>query len=251
MEIIIVTYNNEETIKKCLDSISNQIIPCKITVKIFDNNSTDNTVELLKKYIPPKLNFSFQYFKNINNIGFGKACNYYAKQSNAEVILFMNPDIALISDNILSEIYSYLTKYKFSATALGATHKDYDNNIRTQGVVGNINKHRDRATLNHIEKGTSGQCLYISGGFLAIRNDTLKSVNYFDEDYFMYFEDFDLCMKLHSKYKDDCRIINLDNLYIRHKFQGSKINREERMSIIRKSKEIFENRWKGCQINVQ
>jgi GT2 family glycosyltransferase len=249
LDIIIVTYNNEDTIRQCLDSISNQTIPCKINVKIFDNNSNDNTVEILKKYIPPKLNFSFQYFKNINNIGFGKACNYYAKQSTAEVILFMNPDLEIASD-LLAEFYMLLTQHKHRITALGATHIDYNGNIRTQGVVGSAINHRDRSTMTYIEKGTHAKCLYISGGFFMVRNETLKAVDYFSEEFYLYYEDADLGLKLHKHFKDECNILNMDFHRVKHKFQGSNIDREKRMEYIRQSKAIFEEKWKEFTLHV-
>ncbi|HNQ19438.1 MAG TPA: glycosyltransferase family 2 protein [Bacteroidales bacterium] len=237
MEIIIVTYNNEDTISKCLQSILNQ--KYKVKISIFDNNSSDNTIQEIKKFDYPFIS----YFKNINNIGFGKACNFLARKSDADIILFMNPDLELVSDGLLKAVEE--TFKDDIIKVIGVNHKDYNGISRTKGVIGNITHNVDRI---HI-KTNSNKCLYVSGGFLAIRNKDLKTINYFDEDYFMYWEDFDLCLKLHRLYKD-CKIITLDNLIVKHKFQGSKLDFAKRMEYIRQSQIIFTEKWGGCGIYV-
>jgi GT2 family glycosyltransferase len=220
----------------------NKLIPkqnIKANIKVFDNNSTDNTIQILKKYIPPNNN-NFTYFKNITNIGFGKACNYFAKQSKADIILFMNPDLEIVTENTLQTIKDKLNTPEI--IGVGVAHIDYNNTIRTKGVKGSIINHYDRTHGDYDNK-----CLYVSGGFLAVRNEDLKAVNYFDEQYFLYWEDFDLALKLYSKYPDS-KIISLDDYIVKHKFQGSNIDKELRMKYIMQSKEIFYKKWIGCDI---
>lgn len=85
---IIVTYNGSHWIRQCLDSLLEDISAAHIIV--FDNNSTDNTVGLIKKNYP-----SVQLFPQSNNLGFGRANNLGIKQAidqGAEYLLLLNQD---------------------------------------------------------------------------------------------------------------------------------------------------------------
>lgn len=232
MEVIIVTYNNEATIKNCLESICRQDYKGNLSVKVFDNNSTDNTNSILKKYIPSK-HIKYQYFKNITNIGFGRACNYYGLQANSN-ILFLNPDTELVFENTLTDIEKQLND---SVRMIGVTHKDYNGIDRTKGVIGALKDHYDR-----IKDSKSNECLYVSGGFMLISHKDFKALKGFDELFYLYYEDFDLAIRLKQLYPE-AKIINIDELYIRHQFQGSKIDMQVRMKYIMESKKLFENKW--------
>lgn len=241
LEILIITYNNEDTIENAIKSIIDQDFK-GLSIKIFDNASKDTTNNIVKR-ISIKSPVKINHIRNIKNIGFGKACNYLARSSKANNILFMNPDIQIETKDTLKTIVDKLNSTDIKI--VGVTHNDYSNIARTKGVIGSINRHTDRVNI----QPETNECLYISGGFLGIKNETLVDVNYFDERYFMYYEDFDLALKVHSNYKN-CKIINLDNYIVKHKFQGSNIDREIRMQYILESQKLFNDKWGGCNIHV-
>ncbi len=243
IDIIIVTYNNENTINNCLKSIDKYAK--NVNVKIFDNASTDNTYQIIQKFKPKNIK-KLSTFKNITNIGFGKACNFYGLNTFSNYLIFMNPDLELVDNE--NNIFDLIRKtIRNEVRALGVTHQDYNNRIRTQGVIGNPITHIDRHLCKNL---TDNNCLYVSGGFLAIKRLDFQLLVGFDDRYFLYYEDFDLCLKLHNFYKQNCRIVNIDDYIVKHKFQGSEINMEKRMEYIRASESKFIDKWKYTNIKV-
>ena len=85
---IVVTYNGETVVEKCLNSLRNSHLP--VTVVIIDNASTDSTVEIVK-----------QHFKEMTliqcrkNLGFGRANNIglkWALENDANFVFLINQD---------------------------------------------------------------------------------------------------------------------------------------------------------------
>jgi len=90
LSIVIVSYNSEKYLSSCLDSIYNQKIGFSLEVIIFDNNSADNSVELVKnKYSKAIL------LKSTENIGFAMANNKAVEKCTSNKIFLLNPDTKL------------------------------------------------------------------------------------------------------------------------------------------------------------
>jgi len=88
-DVVIVNFNGEKIIGSCLESLyTSKAKPAKIIV--FDNDSRDGSVELIKKSYP-----QVELIESEINIGFGRANNKAAKRSTAPYILFLNNDIKL------------------------------------------------------------------------------------------------------------------------------------------------------------
>lgn len=103
ISIIIPTYNREKLLVKCLDSIySSSIRPYEII--IVDDNSTDNTKNIIKKY-------DCKYIKLNKNKGAGNARNIGAKYATGNILLFIDSDI-VIKKNTLKNLILNIKKYK-------------------------------------------------------------------------------------------------------------------------------------------
>ncbi len=107
--VIIVTYNGAKWVKACFDSIKQSNIPLETIV--IDNNSSDNTVELIKKQ------YSFaEVIETGTNLGFGKANNIgieKALKRNADYVFLLNQDASIYSNTIelLIEAHQKNTEY--------------------------------------------------------------------------------------------------------------------------------------------
>lgn len=104
LDIVFVTYNSTKWIDGCLNSIlkSNYDFK-KISLYFYDNNSTDNTVDMLEKY---KCRFSNQFndfmiIKGKKNKGFGHGNNVAAKYGKSDYLLFLNIDTEIFDDTFL------------------------------------------------------------------------------------------------------------------------------------------------------
>ena len=96
VSIIIVSFNTEEVLKKCLDSIYHYLPIDKTEVIVVDNASADNSVKTIKeKYSKVKI------IENNVNVGFSKAVNQGIKISTGSYVLLLNSDIELIDKKIV------------------------------------------------------------------------------------------------------------------------------------------------------
>ena len=103
LSIIIVTYNSEKYIRQCIDSIINSDIKVEYEICIIDNNSSDNTILLVKNYCINNKNIKLIKSKNK---GFNYANNIGIKNTNGELILLLNPD-TIILDNAIQKLVDY------------------------------------------------------------------------------------------------------------------------------------------------
>ncbi len=218
LTISIVNYNAGEFLIKCLESIERVKDEADITVFMVDNASTDDSIEKLKSR---KLNLRINYILNKENLGFGKAHNQVLTQIKDGFILILNPDVE-VKKGDLKAVLEYLEKNE----DVGAVTPEI---ILTNGEV-DLTAHRGFPTpwasfkyfvlkddsLYHLSKLNLKEVHEvdaITGAFFLTRAAVLKEVGFFDEDYFMYAEDIDLCFRIKmAGYK----IIYLPNIKVLH-----------------------------------
>lgn len=95
VSIIIVSWNVNSLLKKCLSSIYAYTKNIDFEVFVVDNASTDNTIESIKKEFP-----SANLIINSKNLGFAQANNQAIRQAKGRYILLLNPDTELIESSI-------------------------------------------------------------------------------------------------------------------------------------------------------
>jgi GT2 family glycosyltransferase len=221
LSIIIVTWNTSQITKKCVDTI-NKFIP-NIEIIVVDNGSADDTVKILKKIKNVKI------IENHANLGFAKANNIGLKSATSDYIIFMNSDIELL-DNKLLKIIEYLKKYP-DVGLIGPKFLNPD--LTPQASV-----FPPQTALNAFREFWLGQkntyskylpdttkpieVAYISGGCIAVNKKFFQKIGKWNEKYFFYFEDMDLCRQVKRLRKKiifypSCQIIH------RHGASGKKL----------------------------
>ena len=100
LTIIIVNYKSWEKLEQCLESIKNQK---NITIQtiVVDNFSNDNKLKYFRN-----LHKEVNWIESKNNLGFAKACNIGAFESESKWLLFLNPD-TILDSNSLSSLINY------------------------------------------------------------------------------------------------------------------------------------------------
>lgn len=110
VSINILTYNGQQYIQACLDSVLAQTYP-KIEILVIDNASTDGTVDYLKKLTNPKLQKIF----NQKNLGFAAGHNQGIRESRGKFICCLNQDVVLEKDFIEKVIEIFQKDEKIGA----------------------------------------------------------------------------------------------------------------------------------------
>tara|TARA_B100001057_G_scaffold499090_1_gene608476 strand:+ start:8126 stop:9010 length:885 start_codon:yes stop_codon:yes gene_type:complete len=180
--IIIVSYNSEKLISKNIEIL-------KKFPTIIVNNSKSN-----------KLNNIIKEFKNIKlitpgkNLGYGKGNNLGVSYSSTQFILIINPDVILDEKSIL-ELYTTFLQNKSNAGILGPSLYDLKMIRRTNGSISYIKKIKGKKLLNTKNNLPEDNicCEFLVGCCFLMERDFFNQLGGFDENFFMYFEDNDLC----------------------------------------------------------
>lgn len=196
IDIIMVSYNSNKYIQSCIDSILSSKYNLKnVGLYIYDNNSSDNTIELLKKN-KEEHGFKFNEFQIIEgkkNLGFGRGNNIAAKKAKGDYLFFLNIDCEINKDT-LSKIESAINeRIEENVGIFELKQTPYEHP-----------KYYDPISLE--TKWASGACIIIS-------KETFYKVKGFDKKIFMYCEDVELSFHIR---KLGYKIIYLNNIPITH-----------------------------------
>jgi GT2 family glycosyltransferase len=224
LSIIIVNYKVKDLLAQTIRSLVSADDFDKCEVIVIDNNSRDGSKELIKT------DFSFvKYIELRTNMGFGKACNAAAKKARGKFLLMLNPD-TIISKNTLSFGMNYLSKMP-EVGILGPKILNQDGSFQFQcrrsfptplnafaymtGISKIMPKSKVFGAYNLTYLPIDEECNpdAVSGACFFIPKSLYLKVNGFDEQFFMYGEDLDLCAKVKQagylvKYSPETEIIH-------------------------------------------
>ncbi|WP_348798906.1 glycosyltransferase family 2 protein [Flavobacterium adhaerens] len=230
ISIIIVNYKSWNPLRKCLESIlSANNSNIKFEVIIVDNFSDDNQLETFKKEFD-----TFIFIKSASNLGFAYGCNLGVKQAKGKYLLFLNPDTTIAS-NTLEVLYStYNTQPEIGI--LSCLQRNKNNHFYNQKNIFpslfhlfGISRHIYRKTSTHFDtKETVFYPDWVSGAVIYMSQDLLKQVNGWNEDYWLYYEDVEICKKISLK---NMKIAVTRNTTIHHEHGGSTRNDFKTMHI--------------------
>ena len=134
LSIIIVTYNSEKDIKKCIDSILEKTTGINYEIVIVDNSSQDNTRQIVKTIINEHSNIKLI---KTENRGFNAGNNIGIRNSTGEFIALLNPDTILLN-NAFKIIIDNMKKYNNVGACGAALYSEDGNLTMSHGVFPNI-----------------------------------------------------------------------------------------------------------------
>lgn len=203
LSIIIVNYNGENFLYNCLISIE-KYGPINYEVIIFDNSSTDNSIEIIEQHFPWVI-----LLKSQTNIGFVGGNNVASKYASGKYLLLLNND-TVIETPLEPVMNIFYNDHQIGAVGCQLVYEDgsqqesigkelYPLTIALSWSPLSTLFSRYRRTINKKSSKyqlKSYECKWISGAFLMTSSDAWNNVSGLDNDYFMYMEDVDYCKKL-------------------------------------------------------
>lgn len=252
LSVIIVNHNTKKLTKNAIYSVIKNTNSVSYEFVIVDN-STKEDEKIAKDFLsdtPCKVIYT-------KNNGFGNACNLGAKNSSGDILLFLNSD-TLVEDNSLFECVNYIKNSK-NLGVLGAKTISEDGKIDRGCKRGFPTPFASFCYFLHLDKvlphnkkiGAYHQTFIkdnetafvdiVSGSCMFVKKDVFFKINGFDEDFFMYGEDVDLCYRIKEK---DLNVVYFPKAYIIHLKGKSGLSSKSRETIFNfyNSMKIFYNK---------
>lgn len=243
LTIIIVNWNGGELLCRCLASIRRHADPKSVQVIVMDNNSGDGSRETAQREFP-----EMRVVNTGGNLGFGRANNLAREHVSAPLVLFLNPDTEVLA-NTLSVMVSFMKAHP-EVGALGCRMREEDGTPHELLMQWSLSPWSQFLSLMFVASNTptlikrllpyadpnrSDFVTNLVGGCIMARKTALDKVGWFDERYFMYAEDVDLC---HSLIQCGWKLYYLSEAEIIHYGGGSSRKTQKEFPILMQCESI-------------
>lgn len=184
LSIVIVNYNTADLLPACLDSIREQRQEWEQVI-VVDNASADDSVAMVQERYP-----WVKLIVNRKNLGFGVANNLAVPHCESDLVFLLNPDTTL-SPGCLAAARRFMAAHE--RVGLGGVQM-YDSTgaLQQTAEAEYPGAHYSNGTLD----GLPGRTAWVLGAGMVVRSGVMEQVGGFDEDFFLYGEDIDLCLRI-------------------------------------------------------
>ena len=249
----IVTYNTEqEELNRILNCFKK--IKLKFKLWISDNSEKD----ILRNFIENFSDDRIKYIFNNSNKGFGAGHNIVLQKlieenEKSEFHLMINADV-FFKENTIEKIIAYMRKNSDIGQIgprIYESNGEINRSCRLLPTPLNLIFRRFFPVKSIVEKmdysyemkwydyKSTIEVPILSGCFIFVRTDILKDIGVFDERYFMYMEDYDLCRRIGKKYK----VVFYPKVNIVHEHGKASYKSRKMMIVHIKSAIKYFNKW--------
>lgn len=220
LTVSIVAFNDEEDVLNAVSSIEEHT-PSLIakTIYIIDNSDKPNNLDsLLKKFD------DVEYIRQEKNTGFGSGHNKVLDIIDSKYHAIVNPDI-ILKEDVFSPLISFIEQSGAGMVAPKLLNENgemikayrlnptpFDMFIR-MFLNGAFKKRQAKHTMQDMDYSKPFKVPFVQGSFLVIKTDLFKKLHGFDERFFLYMEDADLCRRVNSvstlMYCPDASVVHL------------------------------------------
>ena len=214
LSIIILNYNVRYFLELCVLSVQNAIQDIDAEIIVVDNNSSDDSCEMMKQRFP-----DVKLIENKQNLGFPKGNNIGVAQAKGEYICILNPDTVVAEDSF-EKLLSFI-KSAQNVGIVGCKLIDGAGNFLPEskrgvptpfvaftkilGLYKLFPKSRKpgKYYANHLSENETGKVDILVGAFMLMKKELYLEVGGFDENCFMYSDDIDLSYLVLQKGKNN------------------------------------------------
>jgi len=212
LSVIIVSYNSEGYIRRCVQDVVAAAEGVRFEVILIDNASKDETIGVATKEFGNARWFSV--VDNDENLGFGKGCNIGAERARGQYLLFLNPDVFLLPGALRASLDGFAEQDRCGAV-MARTFWDDEMEFQFSFL-------KSASPLAVLVQETALRRLFgasvfgkfwkmdwavwaseapvevlgVPGGYLMMPRALFGGLGGFDERFFMYYEDNDLCLRI-------------------------------------------------------
>jgi N-acetylglucosaminyl-diphospho-decaprenol L-rhamnosyltransferase len=207
LAVIVVNHNAGPYLARCMDSIRAGTGDIETEVVVVDNASTDGSVDRAIQAQP-----GVRVIRNRGNRGFARAANQGIRATAAPFLLLLNPDAEVVGGTLAA--VTKVARERPRVGAIGALVRNPDGSVQPSarrvpplgealghallGPVWRDNPWTRAYTMADWDRSSEREVEWVSGSAMLLRREALEEVGPFDEGYFMYVEDVDLCTRLRA-----------------------------------------------------
>lgn len=258
VSIILVSYNTAELTRNCLNSVYEKTKDVDFEIYVVDNNSTDGSAEMLESEFP-----QVKLIKNTENKGFGAANNIAIKECKGKYVFLLNTDTLLIN-NAIKILYDFMEKRENSDVGCCSGNLYYEDMSyqHSYNVAPNLTYYllivlflrkifsklfknyyvehiHDEELVPLSEPKSVG---FVTGADMFLRKSVLDKAGSFDEDFFMYYEDTELCHRIKNNGFGIYMVPEAKIIHIRGKSSGNNL---KRMQLLKAGEYLYYRKCKG------
>lgn len=210
VSIIIVNYNHKYFPKMCVEAIESSKTDFEYEIIVVDNHSTDESIDSLRRM---KKEGRINLVESPVNLGYGQGNNLGFKHAKGEFVIISNPDV-FVKPDTMQTLFDYLEAHP-EIGVIGPRLRYYNGGTqpscrrhmtffdliikrtflkRLPGFKKRL-KHYLMGDFSHTE---TQEVDLITGAYFMMRCSVYEEIGGFDPRYFLFMEDYDLCLKLHQ-----------------------------------------------------
>ena len=204
VSIILVNYNGGTVILDCLRSLQTHLQMVSYEIVVVDNASQDSSPDAISIYFPQVC-----VLRQAENVGFGAGNNIGAKQAQGEFLWLLNSDTCLTHDILSAQIAQLQSDPKIGIVGPMLLNPDGSFQLSVSkaiGIVGELQTLQQVRQYRHPQSRTKLAKFYstlqsvaiVRGAAMVMRRSLFEQLGGFDENFFMYFEESDLCQRVRT-----------------------------------------------------
>jgi N-acetylglucosaminyl-diphospho-decaprenol L-rhamnosyltransferase len=219
VDVVVVSFNSHETLR---DSVKDLCEASDLTVFVVDNASTDGSIETIA-------DLNLVLLPRDDNRGFAAGCNQGWRAGAAPYVLFVNPDARIEPNSVRAlvdfaergegigvvapKILSADGSLEFSQRHFPALSSTFSQALFLHRLFRRA-EWADEIIRDRRAYEIAGSPDWVSGACLLVRRDVLESIEGWDESFFLYSEDTDLCRRVreagfHVRYEPAATVVHL------------------------------------------
>lgn len=203
LAVVVVNHNTGDFLARCMSSIGSSPGELRVEVVVVDNASSDGSAD---RAAGPGV----RLIRNPDNRGFARAANQGIASTEAPLVLLLNPDAEVVGGSLSALVK--VAGERPRAGAVGALVRNPDGSIQPSarrvprlgealghaflGPLWRGNPWTRSYTMAGWDRSSEREVEWVSGSAMLLRREALDEVGTFDEGFFMYVEDVDLCTRL-------------------------------------------------------
>ncbi len=195
VSVIILNWNGRPFLADCLNALQAQQYP-HFEIILVDNASTDDSVAFVRNHFPGVV-----VRVNQRNLGFSAGNNVALREINSELAVLLNPDVVVTADWLRQLVEPFRADPTIGVAGCKLLYPD---GVMLNHVGGYIRPpqampgHTGSQERDQGQHDTLRDVEYVIGAAMAVRCDILAQTGLFDEGYFLYYEDVDLCFTVRA-----------------------------------------------------